>query len=74
MEIYNSEQEQVEALKAWWDKNGRMVIAAIVRNRISPSQLNDGRCWGVDNLSPISAINSAAVTNPIIISSFICPI
>ncbi|MGM0593893.1 MAG: YfgM family protein [Pseudomonadota bacterium] len=30
MEIYNSEQEQVEALKAWWDKNGRMVIAAIV--------------------------------------------
>ena len=30
MEIYNSEQEQVEALKAWWDKNGRMTIAAIV--------------------------------------------
>lgn len=30
MEIYNSEQEQVEALKAWWDKNGRMVIVAIV--------------------------------------------
>lgn len=30
MEVYNSEQEQVEALKAWWDKNGRMVIVAIV--------------------------------------------
>jgi len=30
MEIYNSEQEQVEALKAWWDKNGRMMIAAIL--------------------------------------------
>lgn len=29
MEIYNSEEEQVEALKAWWDKNGRMVILAI---------------------------------------------
>ncbi len=29
MEIYNSEHEQVEALKAWWDKNGRMVIVAI---------------------------------------------
>jgi len=30
LDIYNSEQEQVEALKAWWDKNGRMTIAAIV--------------------------------------------
>lgn len=30
MELYNSEQEQVEALKAWWDKNGKSVIAAIV--------------------------------------------
>lgn len=30
MELYNSEQEQVEALKAWWDKNGKFVIAAIV--------------------------------------------
>lgn len=30
MEIYSSEQEQVEALKAWWDKHGRSVIAAIV--------------------------------------------
>ncbi|MCW8828206.1 MAG: tetratricopeptide repeat protein [Gammaproteobacteria bacterium] len=30
MEIYNSEQDQVEALKAWWDKHGRTVIAAIV--------------------------------------------
>lgn len=30
MEIYNSEQEQVEAIKAWWEKNGRTVIAAIV--------------------------------------------
>lgn len=30
MEIYNSEQDQVEALKAWWDKNGRITIVAIV--------------------------------------------
>lgn len=30
MDIYNSEQEQVEALKAWWDKNGRITIVAIV--------------------------------------------
>ena len=29
MEIYNSEQEQVEALKAWWDKNGRSVLTAL---------------------------------------------
>jgi len=30
VELYNSEQEQVEALKAWWDKNGRSVIVAII--------------------------------------------
>jgi len=30
VELYNSEQEQVDALKAWWDKNGRSVIVAIV--------------------------------------------
>lgn len=30
MEIYSSEQEQVDALKAWWDKNGRITIVAIV--------------------------------------------
>lgn len=29
MEIYNSEQEQVEALKAWWDKNGRSALAVL---------------------------------------------
>lgn len=30
MEIYNTEQEQVEAIKAWWDKYGRLVIVALV--------------------------------------------
>jgi predicted negative regulator of RcsB-dependent stress response len=29
VEIYNSEQEQVDALKAWWDKNGRMALTAL---------------------------------------------
>ncbi len=29
MEIYNSEQEQVEALKAWWDKNGRSALMGL---------------------------------------------
>ncbi len=29
MELYNSEEEQVEALKAWWDKNGKSVLVAI---------------------------------------------
>ncbi len=29
MEVYNSEQEQVEAIKAWWDKNGRSALAAL---------------------------------------------
>ncbi len=30
MEVYNSEQEQVEALKAWWDKNGRSAVFGLV--------------------------------------------
>ncbi len=29
MEVYNSEQEQVEALKAWWEKNGRSSLVAL---------------------------------------------
>lgn len=30
MEVYNSEQDQVEAIKAWWDKNGKLVIVGII--------------------------------------------
>lgn len=30
MEIYNSEEEQVEALKRWWQKNGTTLIVALV--------------------------------------------
>ena len=29
MEIYNSEEEQIEALKRWWRENGRSVVAGI---------------------------------------------
>lgn len=29
MEIYRSDEEQVEALKRWWDQNGRMVLTGI---------------------------------------------
>ena len=30
MDAYRTEEEQVEALKRWWDENGRSTIAAIV--------------------------------------------
>ena len=30
MEIYDSEKEQVEALKRWWKENGRMVVLGLV--------------------------------------------
>ena len=30
METYDSEQEQVEAIKKWWKENGRSVIAGLV--------------------------------------------
>jgi predicted negative regulator of RcsB-dependent stress response len=29
VEVYNSEQDQVDALKAWWDKNGRTALTAL---------------------------------------------
>ena len=30
MEVYNSEQAQIEAIKAWWDKHGKLVIVGII--------------------------------------------
>lgn len=30
MDIYKSEDEQVEALKKWWDDNGKSIVAGIV--------------------------------------------
>ena len=30
MDQYRTEEEQVEALRRWWDENGRSTIAAIV--------------------------------------------
>ena len=30
MEQYRTEEEQVEALKRWWDENGRSIIVAII--------------------------------------------
>ncbi len=30
MDAYRTEEEQVEALKAWWDENGRSIVVAIV--------------------------------------------
>lgn len=29
MDIYSTEQEQVEAIKAWWDKNGRSALVVL---------------------------------------------
>lgn len=30
MEIYNSEEEQLEAIKKWWKENGRAVVTGVV--------------------------------------------
>ena len=30
MDQYGTEEEQVEALKRWWDENGKLTIAAVV--------------------------------------------
>ncbi|MDH3354681.1 MAG: tetratricopeptide repeat protein, partial [Chromatiales bacterium] len=30
MEIYQTEEEQVDAIKAWWDKNGKSTLVSIV--------------------------------------------
>lgn len=42
MEVYESEQEQIEAIKKWWAKNGKMVIAALL---IGGSGLFAGLQW-----------------------------
>ena len=30
MEIYQTEEQQVEAIKGYWEENGNMIIAGIV--------------------------------------------
>ncbi|MDD2344069.1 MAG: tetratricopeptide repeat protein [Tolumonas sp.] len=30
MDIYNSEEQQVEAIKSWWQENGKSIIAGVV--------------------------------------------
>lgn len=30
MEVYNSEEQQVEAIKSWWKENGKSIIAGVV--------------------------------------------
>lgn len=30
MEVYNSDDEQVEALKKWWNENGKSIIAGVI--------------------------------------------
>ncbi len=30
MDVYNSEEQQVEAIKSWWQENGKSIIAGIV--------------------------------------------
>lgn len=42
MNAYNTEEEQVEALKAWWKENGKSVIAGVV---LGATILVGGRMW-----------------------------
>lgn len=30
MDVYNSEEQQVEAIKSWWQENGKSIIAGVV--------------------------------------------
>ena len=30
MDVYNTEEEQVEAIKKWWNENGKSIIAGII--------------------------------------------
>lgn len=42
MEVYRSEQEQVDAIKQWWEKNGKFVIVVGV---LAISGAVGGRVW-----------------------------
>ena len=30
MDVYKTEEEQVEAIKKWWQENGKSIIAGVV--------------------------------------------
>jgi predicted negative regulator of RcsB-dependent stress response len=30
VDVYNSEEQQVEAIKSWWQENGKSIIAGVV--------------------------------------------
>ena len=30
MDVYNTEEEQVEAIKKWWNENGKSIITGII--------------------------------------------
>lgn len=42
MEVYSTEHEQIESLKRWWDKNGRLVSIAVV---LLLAGVFSGRMW-----------------------------
>jgi predicted negative regulator of RcsB-dependent stress response len=46
MAVYDlEEQEQIDALKAWWRDNGRIVIAAVVAVALSAAAVAGWRYW-----------------------------
>jgi predicted negative regulator of RcsB-dependent stress response len=30
LDVYNTEEEQVEAIKKWWNENGKSIITGII--------------------------------------------
>jgi len=30
LDVYSTEEEQVEAIKKWWNENGKSIIAGII--------------------------------------------
>ena len=30
MDVYNSEEQQVEAIKSWWQENGKSIVAGVI--------------------------------------------
>lgn len=42
MSVYETEEEQIEAIKAWWKRNGRSIIAGIV---LGVAVMVGGKLW-----------------------------
>lgn len=56
MDAYRTEEEQVEAIKRWWDENGKGLVAAVVLAAVSVSGYKFWQSQKIETASAASAM------------------